>query len=144
MLHLRDNRVLGNVFRNSWSGKAEMSRLLRNISGGWTTRQTRFQAMRPWRTSQSIVFKAGESQESLLKMIEEARFRCAGHGKKKGSFCFNLSKDARSWEAAEQRCKRQGGSLAVIKDEETMLFITNLIRGSSYVRQTLTANYCFY
>jgi len=64
--------------------------------------------------------------------LQKARFRCAGHGKKKGSFCFNLSKDARSWDAAEQRCKRQGGSLAVIKDEETMLFITNLIRGSSY------------
>ncbi|CAG5100139.1 Oidioi.mRNA.OKI2018_I69.XSR.g16861.t1.cds [Oikopleura dioica] len=64
--------------------------------------------------------------------LQNARFRCAGHGKKKGSFCFNLSKDKRSWEAAEQRCNRQGGSLAVIKDEDTMLYITNLIRGSSY------------
>ena len=72
-------------------------------------------------------------QKCSKKLIKDARFRCAGHGKKKGSFCFNLSKDKRSWEAAEQRCNRQGGSLAVIKDEDTMLFISNLMRGSSYV-----------
>ena len=62
-----------------------------------------------------------------------AHFRCTGGGKKHGSYCYILSKDIKPWADAHQKCHKMDGSLAIIKDEETSLFITNLIRSSRHV-----------
>ena len=85
--------------------------------------------MQPPKSSEKLKF----CNFVLNPKIKGAHFRCSSGGRKHGAYCYILSRDVRSWSDARKKCAKIGGALGVIKDEETSLFITNLIRAGRHV-----------